>query len=715
VKQVIQGLNRPAPELIEVPVPRVRPGHVLVASRASVISAGTERMLVSFGRAGWLEKVRSQPERVRQVLAKMRTDGVLPTLRAVDAKLAQAVPLGYSSAGVVLEVGAGVKGLALGDRVVSNGPHAEVVCVPANLCARVPVGEAELADEEAAFTVLAAIGLQGLRLASPTLGETFAVFGLGLIGLLTVQLLRAHGCHVVGLDFDPARLALAAAWGATPVNLAEVADPVAAVQALTGGRGIDGALLTASTASSEPVHQAARMCRKRGRIVLVGVTGLVLQRADFYEKELTFQVSCSYGPGRYDLAYEQGGHDYPLGHVRWTEQRNFEAVLGLLADRRLDVRPLISERVAFAEASMAYTRLLSPGTALGLVLTYPRRDPGPVAALERVIPVAGPARSPARDGAVRLGFLGAGQFASQILIPAFQAAGAELTVVASAAGLTGALAGRRHGFARVTSDERQVLEAPDVDVVVIATRHNTHARLVAEALRAGKAVFVEKPLAIDAAGIAIVEAALADVAAPPLLGIGFNRRFAPHVRRMVELLRGVPEPRTMVMTVNAGALPPDHWLLDRAVGGGRLLGEGCHFIDLLRFLAGAPLQRITVHPVADGGRGGSFTLVLAFEDGSTGTVHYLAHGHRAYPKERLEVFVGERVLQLDNFRVLRGWGWRGFSRQGGWSQDKGHRAGVAAFLAACRTGGPAPIPLAEVLEVARWGLKAQAQLDPGQA
>ncbi|MEB3220985.1 MAG: bi-domain-containing oxidoreductase [Candidatus Sericytochromatia bacterium] len=716
MKQVVQGLNQKAPELVEVPVPRVRPGHVLVASRASVISAGTERMLVSFGRAGWLEKVRSQPEKVRQVLTKMRTDGFAPTLRAVNAKLAQALPLGYSSAGVVLEVGEGVTHLRVGDRVVSNGPHAEVVCVPARLCARVPVDAADLPDEEAAFTVIAAIGLQGLRLAAPTLGETFAVFGLGLIGLLTVQLLRAHGCEVIGLDFDADRLALAASWGATTVDLSVVADPVGAVAVATAGRGVDGALLTASTASSEPVHQAAQMCRKRGRIVLVGVTGLALQRADFYEKELTFQVSCSYGPGRYDPAYEQQGHDYPVGHVRWTEQRNFEAVLGLLADRRLDVRPLISERVPFGRAGDAYARLLEARQAIGLVLTYEARQSGSVTRQERVIPAAGgPGRARLSD-APRVGFLGAGQFASQTLIPAFRAAGACLEMVASATGLSGALAGRQHGFARVASDERLVLEDPSIDVVVVATRHDSHARLVAAALRAGKAVFVEKPLSIDAAGLSEVEAALAEVQTQPLLGIGFNRRFAPHVAKAAGLLRGLPGPRTMVMTVNAGELPPDHWLVDPAVGGGRLVGEGCHFVDLLRFLADSPLEAVAAYPLADGGRGGSFTLQLAFQNGSTGTVHYLAHGHRGFPKERLEVFVGGRILQLDNFRVLRGWGFPGFSRLGGWGQDKGHQAGVAAFLRAWRGDGAAPIPVAEVLEVARACLAARDGLGaPGDA
>jgi predicted dehydrogenase/threonine dehydrogenase-like Zn-dependent dehydrogenase len=702
---VVQGLDVAGTELVEVPVPRVRPGCLLIRTRASVVSVGTERMLVEFGRAGLLGKARQQPERVRQVLAKMRTDGVVPTLTAVRAKLRQAIPLGYSNAGEVVEVGAGVTGFAVGDRVASNGPHAEYVCVPARLCARVPSDA--VTDEQAAFTVVAAIGLQGVRLAAPTLGETFAVFGLGLIGLLTVQLLRAHGCRVVGLDFDVRKLALAAGWGADTIHLGEVSDPVAAVAALTGGRGIDGALLTAATASSEPVHQAAQMCRKRGRIVLVGVTGLALQRADFYEKELTFQVSCSYGPGRYDRAYEQGGHDYPLGFVRWTEQRNFEAVLGLLAERRLDLAPLITARVPLAEAREAYGRLIAPGGALGLVLTYGAAT-GPVTAAERVIAAAPGAVPAARPGAPRVGFIGAGQFASQVLIPAFAAAGARLELVASAAGLSGALAGRRHGFRRVTSDEHVVLADPEVDVVVIATRHDSHARLVAAALRAGKAVFVEKPLAIDAAGLAAVEAALREPVALPLLGVGFNRRFAPHVRRMAGLLTGVPGPKAFVMTVNAGELPADHWLVDPAVGGGRLVGEGCHFIDLLRFLARAPIARCEAFPVDDGGRGGSFTLQLAFEDGSTGTVHYMAHGHRTFPKERLEVFAGGRILQLDNFRVLRGWGWPGFSRMGGWRQDKGHGAGVAAFLEAWRTGREGPIPVGELLEVGRVALQAGA-------
>ncbi|MEB3196903.1 MAG: bi-domain-containing oxidoreductase, partial [Candidatus Sericytochromatia bacterium] len=660
----------------------------------------TERMLVEFARASWWRKARLQPERVRQVLAKVRSDGLAATLGAVRAKLQQAVPLGYSQAGVVVALGEGVRDFAVGDRVVSNGPHAEYACVPVNLCARIPQAATPLADEEAAFTVLGAIALQGVRLAAPTLGETFAVFGLGVLGLLTVQLLRAHGCQVVALDLDAGRLALAAEWGAQVVNLAETPDPRPLVQAMVGPAGLDGALLTLASASDGPVHQAAQLCRKRGRLVLVGVTGLQLQRADFYEKELSFQVSCSYGPGRYDPAYEQRGQDYPLGFVRWTAKRNFEAVLALLAERRLDVRPLITQRVPFAEAQAAYAGLGRAGGLLGLVLDYGDAPAEPPTADQRLVTRP----RPARPGALRVALVGAGDFATQRLLPALKAAGAELALVASPGGTRAAWAGLRFGAAGITSEVERVFSDPAVDAVVIASRHDSHARLVVQALQAGKPVFVEKPLAVDPAGLAAVTTAH-EAAAAPLLAVGFNRRFAPLVQRLKRLLARLGGPRSLVLTVNAGALPAEHWSLDPHEGGGRLVAEGCHFVDLLRDLAGAPIRDWQV--TAQGPDAQTFTLSLRFHDGSTGTLHYLASGHRSFPKERLEVFAGGAVLQLDNFRVLRAWGLAGVSTQRRWRQDKGHDACLAAFLAAVRTG-EAPVPFAELHEVSRVTLEAAA-------
>lgn len=696
MKQILQSLKTGVTEVADVPCPAVKRGQLLIRSSHTLVSTGTERMLVEFGKAGWIDKARQQPDKVRMVLDKIKTDGLMPTVEAVFNKLDQPLPLGYCNVGTVLEAGGGVAGFAPGDRVVSNGKHAEVVSVPLNLCARVPDS---VPDEEAAFAVLGAIALQGIRLVQPTLGETVVVTGLGLIGLVAVQLLRANGCRVLGLDFDAEKLALAKSFGAEVVDLAAGQDPVAAAQAYSRGRGVDAVIITASTKSNEPVHQAALMCRKRGRIVLVGVTGLELSRADFYEKELSFQVSCSYGPGRYDPAYEEGGHDYPVGFVRWTEQRNLEAILDMMADGRLDVKPLVSHRFALAQAEEAYALVGGAGLSLGILLQYPTAEQKPIAVL-RVPTVTLGAAVPAAGavGHTALGFVGAGNYATAVLIPAFKAAGARLKTVASSGGVSGLHAGRKFGFEATTTDTASVWADSDVNAVVVSTRHDSHAGFVLKALAAGRHVFVEKPLCLTLAELAQIEAALAGSAA--LVMVGFNRRFAPQVQKICALLKGVTGPKSFVMTVNTGAIPAGHWTQDRDVGGGRIVGEACHFIDLMRFLAGSCIASHQVL-VMDSQTGDSVSISLKFEDGSIGVVHYLANGSKAFPKERLEVFAAGRVLQLDNFRKLTGFGWPGFRKMNLWRQDKGQNACAAAFVQAVAQGKPAPIPFDELAEVAR--------------
>jgi predicted dehydrogenase/threonine dehydrogenase-like Zn-dependent dehydrogenase len=707
--QLLQNLASGETLVAEVPAPQAAAGTLLIATRASLISAGTERMLVDFGRASWIDKARQQPERVKQVLAKVRTDGLFATLDAVRSKLDQPLALGYCNAGVVLEVGAGVDGFAVGDRVLSNGPHAEVVRVGKNLCARIPDA---VPDEAAPFAVPAAIGLQGIRLAAPTLGECFVVTGLGLIGLLAVQLLRAQGCRVLGIDFDAAKLALAQRFGAEVCDLARGEDPVASGLAFSGGRGVDGVIVTAATSSSEPIAQAARMSRKRGRIVLVGVTGLELNRADFYEKELTFQVSCSYGPGRYDPVYEQQGHDYPLGFVRWTEQRNFEAALALLAEGKLEVAPLISHRFPLREAARAYDTLVSDRAALGIVLQYAG---APAAEAARRV-AFGVTPAVAASGEAVLAVIGAGNYGSRVLIPALKRAGARLDTIASSTGVSAYHHGKKNGFAFASTDvQADVLRNARVNAVVVATRHDTHARYAIAALEAGKHVFVEKPLALTPEEVDAVESAwkaAAERGAPRLLMVGFNRRFAPLVVKMKALLAPVAAPKAIVYTVNAGAIAPEHWTQDRAVGGGRIVGEACHFIDLARFLVGHPIveARITTmgrHPllavVED-----KATITLSFADGSIATVHYLANGGKRFPKERIEVFCNDGVLALDNFVRLTGYDWRGFSRQRLWRQDKGQQACAAAFVRAVAQGGEAPIPAEEIFEIARVVIRLAA-------
>jgi predicted dehydrogenase/threonine dehydrogenase-like Zn-dependent dehydrogenase len=751
VKQLLQSLKTGIGEVVDVPTPAPSSGQLLIATSRTLVSAGTERMLVDFGKASLLEKVRQQPDKVKQVLEKVRTDGLLPALDAVRSKLDQPLALGYCNAGVVVQ--SGVEGFAVGDRVVSNGNHAEVVRVPKNLCAKIPDS---VDDESAAFTVLAAIGLQGIRLAQPTIGEAFVVQGLGLIGLMTVQMLRANGCRVLGIDFDSARCELARRFGATTADLSRGEDAIAAAATFSRGNGVDAVLICASSKSNELVHQAAEMCRKRGRLVLVGVVGLNLRRDDFYKKEISFQVSASYGPGRYDPVYEDQGHDYPMGFVRWTQQRNFEAVLDMMAAGTLNVKPLITHRFVIDDAAKAY-ELLGDARALGMVIEYS----GNARSMDRVVAL----RATLDDGRADLivspegawqskpviGFIGAGNYASRILIPAFKQSGAELDTLASSTGVSSLHHGRKAGFAQATTDLNTIWNSPRINTVVIATRHNAHASQVIAALKADKHVFVEKPLCLKLEELEEIRANLrhregaqgsdAAIHAPnrsprpggrpddgsdsPILMVGFNRRFSPHMQKIKQLLDTVTAPKSFIMTVNAGTIPPDHWTQDPHSGGGRIIGEACHFIDLLRFLAAAPITGFDRSFMASPARD-TATITLKFADGSVGTIHYFTNGSKSFPKERLEVFTNGRVLALDNFRKLSGYGWPGFSKMNLWSQDKGQVACVRAFVDSIRQAprtAPAepnsrhreaaqqpwrsagPIPLSEILEVAEVTIK----------
>jgi len=713
--QLLQNLGTGETLLADVPAPLVQPGHLVIATSKTLVSAGTERMLVDFGRANFLDKARQQPDKVKMVLDKVRTDGLFATLDAVRSKLDQPLALGYCNVGTVLEVGRGVEGFAVGDRVVSNGPHAEVVRVPRNLCARVP----ETVDDECAvFTVLASIGLQGIRLADPTLGESVVVTGLGLIGLLTVQLLRANGCRVLGIDLDPNRLALARTFGAQTCDLSRGEDPVAAGMAFSEGRGIDAVLITASTKSSQPIEQAAKMSRKRGRIVLVGVAGLELNRSDFYEKELTLQVSCSYGPGRYDPSYEERSQDYPFGLVRWTEQRNFEAVLGLMAAAAVDVRSLITHRYALRDAAGAYEALLTKRDALGIVLSC--ESTGTVESLRaRSVRLAsGTAQREARQPVIAM--VGAGNYGSRILLPALAATGARLDTLITSAGISGVHHGKKAGFEFASTDfDEGVLSNTRINAVVIASRHDSHADLAVRCIEAGLDVFVEKPLALDEESLDRVERLANSTlgSSGGRLMVGFNRRFAPLVVRLKQLLEATAAPKSFIYTVNAGFIPAGHWTQQRDIGGGRIVGEACHFVDLLRYLTGSRLLGAGIttmeSSLAGAGTDDTASISLKFEDGSIGSIHYFANGAKNFPKERVEVFCGGGILVLDNFVRLTAHGWGGFTRQRLLRQDKGQAACISAFIDAVRTGRASPIPLDELLEVSRVSIRlAEAQREP---
>ncbi|MFT3931313.1 MAG: bi-domain-containing oxidoreductase [Spongiibacteraceae bacterium] len=676
MKQILQNLKDGTTTIADIPVPQAPRGGLLIRTSCTLVSAGTERMLVDFGKGNLLQKARSQPDKVKQVLEKIKTDGLMATINTVLNKLDTPLPLGYCNVGRVVDIGNSVTAFTIGDRVVSNGKHADFVAVPQNLCAKIPDA---VDDESAAFTVIGAIALQGIRLLKPTLGETVVVTGLGLIGLVAVQLLRAHGCRVLGLDFDASKLALAREFGAETVNLAAGEDPIAIAQAYSRGRGVDAVLITASTKSNEPIHQAATMCRKRGRIVLVGVVGMEMSRADFYEKELSFQVSCSYGPGRYDPDYEERGHDYPVGFVRWTEQRNFEAILDMLADGRINFKPLVSHRFSVTEAEAAY-QLISEGNPLGVLLEYAQDDS---AQLQRSISIAAPAS--ALSGKPALGFIGAGNYATAVLIPAFAKAEARLVSVASASGVSGVHVAKKFNIENAATDSDALIADKSINAVVITTRHDSHADWVCKALNAGKHVFVEKPLALTREQLEKVSAT--HTANPQqILMVGFNRRYAPHIVTAKRALQAKTGPKSFVMTVNAGAIPRDHWTQNLEIGGGRIIGEGCHFIDLLRFLAGSSI--VSTHAIGMGSTAPHDTVIISlqFADGSIGTVNYFANGSKSFPKERLEIFAQGSILQVDNYRSLRAFNWPGVSNERSWRQDKGQQQCAQAFVNAIANG-----------------------------
>ena len=664
-------------------------------------------MLIDCGKGSLLAKARSQPDKVKQVLQKIKTDGLFTTIDAVRSKLDTPIPLGYCNVGTVLEAD-NSSGYQSGDRIISNGPHAEVVAVPENLTARVPES---VSDELAAFTVVGSIALQGVRLLLPTLGERVVVSGLGLIGLLAVQILRAHGCQVMGIDFDKRKLELAKQFGAETVNLSTGADPVAAAQDWTDGVGVDAVLITASAKGDELIHQVASMCRQRGRIVLVGVVGLNLQRADFYEKELSFQVSCSYGPGRYDPNFEKRGLDYPIGFVRWTEQRNFQAVLQLIAEGKIDVEPLITHRFPFDDALEGYQAITDP-KALGILLDYGTVEGQGSEKVARTVSVASKAGKLKRaTGELGVAFVGAGGFTTRTLLPSLPRDKVKLRTIVSSQGVSAAHAAKKFGFDSVSSDFDSVLKDASVDAVFITTPHQLHASMVCQALEAGKHVFVEKPLALHAEELDQVEQAL-DANPSCCLMVGFNRRFSPHMTTAKDWLQASTSAKSVIITVNAGAIPAEHWTQDLEVGGGRIAGEACHFIDLARYLVGSPIA--STHAFAmdggDGRLGDCVAIQLQFADGSLATIHYLANGSKDFPKERIEVFAGGRVIVCDNFRKMREIGGQGrkLNLRG---QDKGHRAELASFTQTLLAAeGAWPISRDELIEVSRATIEAAEQV-----
>ena len=687
MKQIIQDLKSGATVLEEVPVPQVKSGYVLIQTTRTLVSLGTERMLVEFGKANLIDKARQQPDKVKQVLDKIKTDGLQPTLEAVFNKLGQPLPLGYCNVGKVVAVGRGVTEFVVGDRVASNGNHAEYVCVPKNLVAKIPDN---VTDEEATFTVIGSIGLQGIRLLNPQLGECVVV-GLGLIGLVAAELLKANGCKVIGVDFDQQKVDIAKNKGIYAINPKNGIDPVKYVEEITGGVGADGVLITASAKGDEVIHQACLMSRKRGRVVLVGVIGLNMRRDDFYKKELSFQVSCSYGAGRYDDEYENKGHDYPLAYVRWTEKRNFETILGAISSKILDVQPLITEEVDLANYAEIYGDMRKHGS-IASILKFPVDS-----TIERVVPVG---ENRVMVGSGKLGIIGAGNFASATIIPALQKVNAPIKYIASAQGLTAKVLAKKAKAENATSDYRVMLNDPEINMVIITTRHNLHASMVMETLEAGKSVFVEKPLCLNEEELQNIENAYMKANDKITLTVGFNRRFSPFAVKMKALVGGGP--KNIVATMNAGYIPLEVWVQDMEVGGGRIIGEACHFIDLCSFLADSKVIAVCMNALGENPQENTdnVSILLKYENGTNAVINYFANGSKSYAKERVEVFSQEKVLVLDNWRRLEGFGVKGFSKMTG-TMDKGHKRQFALLNERVQKGGEALIPFESIVNTTR--------------
>lgn len=697
MKQLQQSLENGLTKIVDVPMPKPGPREVRIISRCSLISAGTERMLVSFGKSNLFNKARQQPGKVRQVLQKAKTDGISETVKAVKSKLAEPIPMGYSNVGVVDAIGSEVRRIKPGMRVVSNGFHAEVVLVSESLVEEIPDN---VSDETASYTVVSSIALQGVRLIKPQLGEKIAVIGLGLIGLLAVQILRANGCDVIGFDYDPTRVTLAERYGAMAFNLNETLDPISNAFEFTKQMGVDAVIIATSTSSREPINLAAKMSRQRGRIVLIGTADISLDREDFYKKELCFQVSCSYGPGRYDRDYELKGNDYPFGLVRWTVKRNFQAALNLMLDGKLKTSDLKTHSFQFHCAEKAYALLENKKeNPIGIILLYGSSS-------ENSLNTTSVFYSPSiiKTDNVNAAFIGAGSYANKVLIPSFKSEGASMLSISSKNGLSAALAAKKFSFNEATTDIDEQISGR-ANTLIIATPHESHAELVLAGLSAGKNIFVEKPLCISFMQLEKIESALKNIRYRPVLMVGFNRRFAPLAVKMKNLLSQELAPKSMIYTINAGSLDQSHWAQDKSVSGGRMIGEVCHFIDLLRFLVGKPINSVTASNM-DSQNTDTATIIISFTDGSIGTVHYFANGHNSVSKERLEVFCNGKILQLNNFRSLRGYGWNKFKSEGRLFQDKGQKGCVKSFVAAVKAGGCEPIPVDELIEVTKFSLEA---------
>ncbi|HUG35185.1 MAG TPA: bi-domain-containing oxidoreductase [Anaerolineales bacterium] len=708
MKQLLQNIRTGKATIEDVPVPAPGEGQALVKVEASLVSAGTERMVVEFAEKSLVGKARSRPDLVKQVLDKARREGLVSTAQAAFNRLDQPMALGYSSAGTIVALGKNMPGFRVGQRVACAGGgyavHAEYNLVPRNLLTHLPKN---IDFESAAFTTLGAIALHGFRLAEPQIGENVAVIGLGLLGLLTIQIASAAGCNVLGIDLDPERIALASSLGLQAVSRQKAES---ASESFTANRGFDVILICADTPSNDPVELAGTIARDKARVVATGAVGLTIPRKAYYEKELSFINSRSYGPGRYDSNYEENGQDYPLGYIRWTEGRNFEAIVDLMAKGKLQVKPLITHRFPIEKATQAYDVITGrkKENFLGVLLTYPEGN------TRRESRISFPSIVHRPLSTVHLGILGAGHFANSVLLPAIKKVdGIQLVGIASSGGLHAQHAGKKFGFKYAASSDDEIINDSNINTVAILTRHDSHAELIVKALKAGKHVFVEKPLAINAAQLSAISKQL-KANSQSLLTVGFNRRFAPLAQQLKSSLADRKSSMYVHYRINAGYLPPNHWNHDPAIGGGRIIGEACHFIDFITFLVGAAPVSVSAHALPDEGkyREDNVSMTFTFPDGSIGVVDYLANGDKSYPKERVEVFCEGTVAVLDDFVSLR-MTTDGKTKEERGAQDKGWVNEWRAFVKAIREGGEPPIPYEQLIGVTQSAIAAVESLRRG--
>ncbi len=715
MKQLLQDMKSGETRITEVPVPSIGTKTALVRTAASLVSVGTERMLVEFAQQSLIGKAKSRPDLVRQIVEKAKREGILTTLQATTNRLDQPMELGYSSSGTIVEVGQELQGFKVGDRVACGGGgyavHAEFANVPQNLLVKL----ADTVDfESAAFTTLGAVAMQGFRLSSLKVGESVAVIGLGLLGLLSALIARAAGCKVLGVDLDPERIKLAESMGFKAVLLKDAEE---AASTMSFGQGVDAVLICADTSSNDPITIAGSICRAKGNVVAVGAVGLNIPRKPYYEKELNFVVSRSYGPGRYDPTYEEEGKDYPIAYVRWTERRNMQAFMDLLANGQIDLQPLISHRFPIDQAPLAYAMITGKiqEPFLGVLLTYPNQEISPE---KKIYNPAAPNHQQKVPSSISLGVLGAGNYANAVFLPVIHKTGNVTPVgIVSGSGLSAQNAAKKFGFAYAGSDPQIILDDETINIVAILTRHHFHASQILAALKAGKHVFCEKPLAITQNQLAEIAEVLTQ-SDTPLLMLGFNRRFAPLSTRLKSFFAGRSEPMVAHYRVNAGYLPQEHWTQDPTQGGGRIIGEGCHFIDFLTFLVGENPDKVSAQALEDHGKYHQDNVIMTFNypDGSIGNVTYLANGDKSFPKERVEVFCGGKVGVLDNFRGLE-LAQHGRTKRvrSHFIQDKGHQAGWQAFVHALKTQGQPPIPYEQLIGTTQASFAAMEALKDGNA